>query len=49
MFRVSFLPLDETQLFESCGGFFIALKRFLDTRFIGLGFATADPSLEVLP
>ena len=27
---------------------FFALKRFLDTKFIGLGFATAEPSLDVL-
>ena len=56
----SFLPLDENTipiqflipwLFESpesSGGFFSALRRFLDTQFNGLGFATAEPSLDVL-
>ena len=33
---------------KSCGGSFFALVRFLDTKFTGLGFATADPSFGVL-
>ena len=60
MFRVSILSVDETQLWSNCwftglfgsleswGGFFFALRRFLDTKFIGLGFATAEPSSEIL-
>ena len=59
MFRVSFLPLDEnttliqfrihramkiTRILQRI----FALTRFLDTKFIGLGFTTVEPSLEVL-
>ena len=33
---------------KSCGGSFFALRRFPDTKFIGLGFAIADPSFGVL-
>ena len=54
LFRTSFLALHETELrsnscspgwleaLESCGGSFLALRRFLDTKLIGPGFATAD-------
>ena len=31
---------------ESCGGVCFALRRFLDTKFIDLGFATAEPSVD---
>ena len=40
--------LDFPGSLESCGRVFFALRRFLDTKFIGLGFATAEPSFHVL-
>ena len=33
---------------ESCGEFFFAFRRFLDTKLIGLGFASAETSLALL-
>ena len=33
---------------SNLAGEFFVLRRFLDTKFIGLGFATAEPSSDVL-
>ena len=38
----------QLEALESCGGVSLAPRRVLDTKFIRLGFATAEPSLKEL-